>query len=114
MADERARRLRRNQTDAEKRLWRELRALKPLGFHFRRQAPVGRYIVDFVCFGNKLVIEVDGGQHGEAKAIEHDKRRTAWLEKEGFTVIRFWNNDVNQNLEGVMRSIGLHLGIGDD
>ncbi|MEQ9519166.1 MAG: endonuclease domain-containing protein [Parvibaculum sp.] len=111
MADEQARWLRNNQTEMEKILWRELRGLRSSGFHFRRQAPLGRYVVDFVCHGSKLIIEVDGEQHGETDAMRRDEQRSAWLEGEGFKVIRFWNNDVNENLQGVMQSIAMHLGM---
>ena len=91
MADGRARTLRKNQTDAERRLWRSLRLLKHHGLHFRRQAPIGNYIVDFVCHRAKLVIELDGGQHGEPKQMQHDAVRTQFLESIGYRVHRFWN-----------------------
>lgn len=73
------------------------------GWKFRRQAPVGSYVVDFVCFEQKLVIEVDGGHHGAQQA--DDKVRTDWLESQGFHVLRFWNNEVMSNVEGVISSI---------
>jgi len=85
--------MRRDPTDAERKMWRIVRSLKPLGMHFRRQAPIGAYIADFVWYEGKLVVEIDGGQHAEAQRI-YDERRTAWLESEGYRVIRFWNNDV--------------------
>jgi very-short-patch-repair endonuclease len=94
MANERARALRRNQTDAERRLWRRLRALKPLGFHFRRQVPVDRYIVDFMCYAARLIIELDGGQHAQGDGPRTDSNRDAYLRSQGFDVLRFWNNDV--------------------
>jgi very-short-patch-repair endonuclease len=94
--------LRANQTDAERALWKKLRGLKSEGFHFRRQAPIGNYIADFACHSALLVIEVDGGQHAEAKGIARDDARTAWLESQGYRIIRFWNNDVLGNIEGVM------------
>jgi very-short-patch-repair endonuclease len=94
-----ARALRSNPTEAEKRLWQRLRYEQVDGFKFRRQAPIGGYIVDFVCFHARLVIELDGGQH--ADQIERDSERTGWLENEGFSVLRFWNNEVFDNIEGV-------------
>ena len=88
----RARELRRNQTDAELRLWGYLRARRLLGAKFRRQVPIGRYIVDFLCKELGLIVEADGGQHTEQEI--YDARRTAWLEAQGYTVIRFWNVDI--------------------
>ena len=95
----RARRLRRCLSDAESRLWSHLRARQLRGVKFRRQQPLGPYIVDFCSLDPKLVIEVDGGQHAEE--IERDATRTAALEQMGYRVIRFWNNEVLQNIEGV-------------
>ena len=97
----RARHLRRVMTDAERRLWRELRAHRFAAWHFRRQHPVGPYIVDFICLAARLVIEIDGGQHSP----DRDGRRTAWLEAAGFRVLRFWNNEVLANSEGVLQAI---------
>ena len=88
----RARRLRRQSTDAEKALWRLLRNRNLANCKFRRQVPLGRYIVDFLCFEHNLVIEIDGGHH--QLHAEADAERTAWLESQGFRVIRFWNNEV--------------------
>lgn len=102
---QKARRLRRDATEAEKRLWNEARRAFP-GVKFRRQSPVGPYIVDFLCFAEKLVIEVDGGQHAENAA---DARRTAYLEGQGFRVIRFWNNEVLSNTAGVLQAIDMAL-----
>jgi len=100
---ERARRLRKESTDAEKRLWLHLRAHRYGGHKFKRQQPIGRYIVDFACFDARLVIEIDGGQH--ADAARSDSIRDAWLAREGFRVLRFWNNEVLENTEGVMQKI---------
>jgi len=100
----RARRLRRASTEAEKLLWRKLRARQLGGAKFRRQAPIGPYIVDFVSFEHKLVVEIDGGQHNAPAGQQHDINRTAWLETQGFRVLRFWNNQVLANLEGVLES----------
>lgn len=102
MANPHARILRRNLTDAERRLWRILRYRQIDGFRFRRQAPIGQYIADFVCFAARLVIEVDGGQHSEP---EKDAVRTCWLDSQGVRVLRFWNNDVLGNPEGVAEVI---------
>ena len=91
--------LRSNQTPQEMRVWQALRASRLKGFKFRRQVPIGVYIVDFVCFDQKLIIEIDGGQHAEnAKDIVRDKE----LKKLGFRVLRFWNNEVDDNFDGVM------------
>lgn len=109
MANERARKLRANMTDAEKTLWLRLRTLREFGHHFRRQVPMGRYIVDFCCHKSKLIIEVDGGQHGFDSEVKADEARTAWLGSEGYCVIRFWNNDVTENLDGVLETIVLEL-----
>jgi very-short-patch-repair endonuclease len=102
MANDRARALRNNQTNAEKRLWRQLRVLKAHGFHFRRQVPIDHLIVDFACFSARIVIEVDGGQHNMEEGRSTDKQRDAYLNRNGFKVQRFWNNDVLRNSEGVM------------
>ncbi len=97
-----ARTLRREMTPAECRLWGQLRELnRMLGTHFRRQAPVGPYIADFADLGRRLVIEVDGAGHGG----ERDAVRDAWFSAQGFAVLRFWNPDVGENLEGVMQGI---------
>ncbi len=105
MANQRARWLRGNQTEAEKYLWRVLRPLKDQGFHFRRQVPVDHLIVDFACLSRRLVIEVDGGQHGMSRGEENDLERDAYLTGQGFCVLRFWNNDVLNNRDGVMQRI---------
>ena len=100
-----ARHLRANQTDAEHRLWKRLRELKRDGYHFRRQAPIGPFIVDFVCHTARLIIEVDGGQHERDETRQKDRKRTTWLEDQGYRVLRFWNNDVLKNCDGVTRAI---------
>jgi very-short-patch-repair endonuclease len=100
MKTEFAKSLRRRMTDAERKLWGAL-CNRQLGEHkFRRQVPIGPYVVDFVCFGENLVIEIDGGQHAEN--IDRDATRTEWLEQEGYRVIRFWNNDVLGNTDGAI------------
>ena len=98
-----ARRLRREMTDAERHLWRHLRMRQNHGMKFRRQHPLGNYVLDFACLEAKLVVEVDGGQHAEQQ--EKDKARTAWLEGQGWQVLRFWNNDVLLKIEGVVSVI---------
>jgi very-short-patch-repair endonuclease len=96
-----ARSLRQRSTDAERKLWSRLRDRRLMGFKFKRQAPRGRYVVDFLCVEAALAVEVDGGQHAE-KRRQADRMRTAELEREGLTVLRFWNLDVLTNLEGVL------------
>ncbi|MHB1381499.1 MAG: endonuclease domain-containing protein [Thermoleophilia bacterium] len=98
-----SRNLRKNSTDAERILWRRLRARQLAGYRFRRQQPVGKYIVDFVCFEKRLIIEVDGGQHAEQAAA--DSIRDNWLESQGFLVLRVWNNDAISNTDGVLELI---------
>ena len=97
-----ARRLRNNATDAERRLWRELRKLTLEGTH---QVPIGPYIADFGCLPAKLLIELDGSQHGLKKNMDKDEARTRWLNGEGYRVLRVWNNDIIKNLRGVMEAI---------
>jgi very-short-patch-repair endonuclease len=94
-----ARQLRRSQTDAEKLLWSKLRNRALNGYKFRRQVPVGNYIADFLCQEAMFIVELDGGQHAEQQ--EYDQRRTHWLESQGFRVLRFWNNDVLLNIDGI-------------
>ncbi len=104
----RARALRRNMTDSEKRLWKALREALPQ-IKFRKQVPIGPYVADFLSFGARLIIEADGGQHGDAYARGYDDRRTLFMEREGFTVLRFWNNDILGNTEGVLSQIAESL-----
>jgi len=92
-------------TPQEKKLWQVLRNHQFYGFEIRRQYPIDKYIVDFICRSKKIIIEIDGGQHNEKDAVEYDKTRTFDLEKLGYKVIRFWNNDINNNLEGVYRTL---------
>jgi very-short-patch-repair endonuclease len=100
--NEHARELRRDATDAERRLWSALRDRRLRGYRFRRQHPIGNYIVDFVCTRHRLIVEADGSQHADSDA---DRRRTARLESEGWRVLRFWNNDILANTEGVVLAI---------
>jgi len=98
-----SRQLRRNSTEAEKAIWQRLRNRQLAGFKFRRQQPIGPYIVDFVNFERMFVIELDGGQHAVAR--EKDLERDHWLQTQGFEVLRYWNNEVLENLEGVLEAI---------
>jgi len=95
-----ARGLRKKATEVEKLLWLRLSSRQMEGFKFRRQQPIGQYVVDFVNFEKKLIIELDGGQHKIQK--EEDKKRDNWLEEQGFEVLRFWNNEVFESLEGIL------------
>ncbi|MES9874965.1 MAG: endonuclease domain-containing protein [Candidatus Sedimenticola sp. 6PFRAG7] len=105
----RARELRRNQTDAEQLLWRSLKSRQLKGYKFRRQFPVHPYIVDFACLSENLIVELDGGQHTEQ--LDYDEKRTAFLESKGYRVIRFWNNEVLNQLPDVVEEIARQLGI---
>ena len=110
MADrtERARELRREATEAERVLWGALRNRQLDGHKFRRQTPIGPFIVDFVCMERRLIVEVDGGQHDERR--EYDEERSAALMSEGFRVVRYWNSEVLSDVEAVADSILLELG----
>jgi len=98
-----ARTLRKNMTDAERLLWRHLRSSQTGGHKFRRQHPIGSFIIDFICIEKNLIIEVDGGQH--ALQVYADEERTNYLKGKGFRVLRFWNHEVLQNLESVLNMI---------
>jgi very-short-patch-repair endonuclease len=100
-----ARRLRRDVTLAERKLWLHLKRLSPEKSHFRRQAPIGSYFVDFACHVLRLVIELDGGQHNDAEQLKIDAQRDAYLASKGYRVVRFWNNDVLTNIDGVLSVI---------
>jgi very-short-patch-repair endonuclease len=100
-----AKKLRANTTPHERTLWRALKELPIEGTHFRRQAPIGRYVVDFFCPAKRLVIELDGGHHNEDATAKRDSERQAWLEREGYRVIRFWNSDVTSDLNAVLERI---------
>jgi very-short-patch-repair endonuclease len=107
MSLERARELRQRSTDSERRLWHWLRNRQIDGVKFRRQVPIGVYVVDFVAADRRLVVEIDGGQH--VLQEEYDRRRTVWLEAQGYQVIRFWSNEVLKNTEGVIEAISTAL-----
>ncbi|MDH2383364.1 endonuclease domain-containing protein [Bradyrhizobium sp. CER78] len=102
---DRAKQLRRAMTRADTLLWRHLKADRLAGLNFRRQAPIGNYIADFVAHSSKLIVEVDGESHDFEERIRHDERRDEWLMSRGFCVLRFTNDDVLKNLEGVVLSI---------
>ena len=104
-----ARSLRKNATPAERMLWQELRGLKSEGRHFRRQVPIDKYIADFACHSAKLVVELDGGQHGDA--VNYDETRTRILNHHGYKVLRFWNSEIFESLEGVVDRIRHEAGL---
>ncbi|HHE76805.1 MAG TPA: endonuclease domain-containing protein [Candidatus Parcubacteria bacterium] len=101
----RSRNLRKNQTPQEVILWSKLRNRGFKNLKFKRQHPLGKYIVDFVCLDKKLIIEIDGWQHKEEKQKRYDKERSSFLKSLGFKILRFWNNDINTNLDGVFFKI---------
>ena len=101
-----AKELRNNGTDAERLLWHHLRNSQLEGVKFRRQQPIEAYIVDFVSFDKRIVIELDGGQHAEN--TEHDQQRDVCLQRNGFVVLRFWNNELFENIDGVLEVIRQH------
>lgn len=103
MDTKRARELRKHLTEAERRLWQKLQRRQLAGTKFRRQQPIGAFIVDFVCFECRVIVEVDGGQHAEE--IAYDAQRTWWLEAQGYRVLRFWNNEVLAHTEAVTQAI---------
>jgi very-short-patch-repair endonuclease len=109
MANEIARRLRKTMTPQEVKLWVHLRSWRRRGFHFRRQSPRSGYIVDFVCMKRKLIIEVDGGQHNFDAHAARDRSRDPRFMRDGFCVLRFWNNEVDRNLDGVLTVIDTEL-----
>ncbi len=100
-----ARRMRKVMTDAELRLWNEIRAHRLIGLGFRRQLPIAGYIVDFACPTEKLIVEVDGSQHGNDRDQTYDQIRTRRLEADGWTVLRFWNDDVLRDIDNVCTHI---------
>ncbi len=104
-----AQQLRQNQTEAEKQLWRQLRNRNLAGYKFRRQDPIKPYIVDFCCFSEKLIIELDGGHHNEEAQILYDNKRSDFLESQGFVILRFWNNQILGEMEAVLNEILLVL-----
>ena len=97
--------LRKNSTIQEKRLWNLIKNHKFHGLKFKRQQPIGNYIVDFICKEAKIIIEIDGGHHNETENTESDIIRTQYLEQKGYKVIRFWNNEIYENIEGVIKKL---------
>ncbi len=106
-----ARKMRGQLTDAELKLWNALRAHRLMGLAFRRQLPIAGYIVDFACASKKLIVELDGSQHGEAENASSDRIRTAKLEALGWTVLRFWNDDVIRDIDAVCSHIVIAAGL---
>jgi very-short-patch-repair endonuclease len=106
---QRARRMRKEMTDAERAVWMKVRG-KQLGYGFRRQHPIGNFIVDFVCIERGIIVELDGGQHSEQ--ADYDAQRTAWLEGQGYRVLRFWNHEALTELDAVVDVIARALGEG--
>ena len=109
VAMNRAKQLRKDMTDAERVLWRHLRSRQLAGHKFRRQQPLGRFIVDFVCVEKRLVLELDGGQHAESAQAAYDAGRSAWLENAGFRVLRFWDHEVLKNIDAIKEAIAQAL-----
>ena len=106
-----AKTMRRVMTDAELKLWNEVRAHRLMGLGFRRQVPIGPYIIDFACPTHQLILEVDGCQHAEPEAAEMDATRDAFLKGRGWTVLRFWNDDVLRGIDDVGRHIVIAAGL---
>ena len=106
-----AKNLRRNLTPQERKIWQILRNHQFYGYEIRRQYPISDYVVDFICRDKRIIIEVDGGQHNQDKNIESDTIRTKKLEELGYKVIRFWNNDIDKNIEGVYQELQRVFGI---
>jgi very-short-patch-repair endonuclease len=104
-----AKRLRANTTPHERALWRALKEIPTDGTHFRRQAPIGPYVVDFLCPAKRLIIELDGGHHNDDETAQRDQERQAWLEKEGYRVVRFWNSDITADLNAVLEQVYVAL-----
>jgi len=104
------RRLRKDATDAERKLWAILRNRQIDGLKFFRQYSVGSYVLDFYCPEKRLALEIDGGQHGDVDSQQHDAQRDSYLKELGIRVVRFWNNDVLRNAEGVAQKIGEEIG----
>ena len=100
-----AKEMRSNMTPAETKMWRILRGKRFQNLKFKRQVLIGNYIVDFLCEDKKIIIEIDGGQHNEELNIQSDKNRTRYLENNGYKVLRFWNNEIDNNIEGVYETI---------
>ncbi|UCI32766.1 endonuclease domain-containing protein [Mesorhizobium sp. B4-1-4] len=100
-------------TDAELKLWNELRVHRLMGLSFRRQVPIGPYIVDFACSAKCLIVEVDGSQHANVDRAERDEARSAYLKRSGWTILRFWNDDVIRDIDNVCQHIMIETGLGN-
>lgn len=103
--------LRSNQTPWEAKLWNYLRGNRLAGFKFKRQVPIGQFVVDFCCHEKRLIIELDGGHHNKGAESQADKLRQRYLESVGYKVLRFWNNDIDENMEGIYQVIKEALGL---
>ena len=110
---ENARFLRNNMTEQERKFWQIIKNRQFYGYRFLRQYVIGEYIVDFICREKKIIIELDGGQHNEQSNIVYDLSRTKYLENKGYKVIRFWNNDIDNNLDGVYLQLKNEFGVND-
>ncbi|TPI79988.1 DUF559 domain-containing protein [Mesorhizobium sp. B2-8-9] len=108
-----ARKMRKQMTDAELKLWNEIRAHRLMGLSFRRQMPIAGYIVDFACPDKKLIVEIDGSQHALAEVSASDTARTAKLEALGWTILRFWNDDVIRDIDNACKHIVIVAGLAD-
>jgi very-short-patch-repair endonuclease len=104
--------MRKVMTSAELKLWNELRAHRLMGLGFRRQFPIAGYIVDFACPEKKLIVEADGSQHAQGDAVAGDEVRTVRLERDGWTVLRFWNDDIIRDIDNVCQHIVIAAGLG--
>ncbi|MBZ9736779.1 DUF559 domain-containing protein [Mesorhizobium sp. CA18] len=108
-----ARKMRKQMTDAELKLWNEIRAHRLMGLSFRRQMPIAGYIVDFACPDKKLIVEIDGSQHALEEVSASDAARTAKLEALGWTILRFWNDDVIRDIDNACQHIVIVAGLAD-
>lgn len=106
-----AKSMRRGMTDAELKLWNELRAHRLMGMSFRRQVPIGPYVIDFACSAHSLIIEVDGSQHADPESVQRDEARSAYLNASGWTILRFWNDDVVRDIDNVCQHIVIVAGL---
>ena len=106
-----ARKLRKEQTPQESKFWSMVRNHRFYDLEFKRQYPMGDYIVDFICREKKIIVELDGGQHNELENIEYDKQRSLYLEERGYKVVRFWNNDIDSNMKGVYETLKRLCGV---
>lgn len=103
--------MRRVMTEAELKLWNELRAHRLMGMSFRRQVPIGPYIADFACSAHSLIVEVDGSQHADAEHLPHDEARSVYLKTSDWTILRFWNDDVIRDIDNVYQHIVIEAGM---